>query len=186
MMNTLMDNTQPETHSLAENTSWQNGYLYRLCPVDPVQLRQLVTDLVGSPGWTFGGASVWDFDLQLADRRRNLRPITPIDPAQELDVRGDFGHAFSRQAEVRWKRLAQERYDVLVLSETPQVIAHAHEIRPETIDNQTQALVAGVWRVATEAAVALVQADHRPGIRYCEYRAPNGVVQFVRYREVQG
>lgn len=184
-MNALMDNAQPATPALAEHTSWQNGYLYRLCPVDPAQLRQLVTDLVGSPGWTFGGASVWDFDLQLADRRRNLRPITPIDSAQELDVRGDFGHAFSRQAEVRWKRLAQECYDVLVLSETPQTLPNAREIRPETIDHQTRSLVASVWRVTTEAATTLVQADLRPGIRYCEYRAPNGVVQFVRYMEVQ-
>lgn len=161
-----------------------SGYIYRIAKADADRLKELVRNVVGFPCWTFGGASVWDFDATLKDIRLNLRPITTIDKSQTLDTRGDFGHAFSEKAEVRWKRIGQDSYDVLILSETAQTIQGAYEIQPERLDNTQGKLIKDRWRANEPGAnVAIIQTDNRPTIRYVTYSTPQGTVQFMRYKE---
>lgn len=90
-------------------------FLYRLARATAAQLQALVPRILGGQGWTFGGASIWD--AQGPDAQ-NLRPIEPLPADSAPDVAGDFGHAFNPRAEVRWKRIGQDAYDVLVLAET--------------------------------------------------------------------
>lgn len=153
-------------------TSVQPGYIYRIARADATMLRKLVADIVGPEGWTFGGAALWDLDA--AKQQANLRSISsqPVDLTVNLDVRGDFGHAFSDKAEVRWKRRDQDVYDLLVLSEQPQSIADAHP-------------VGGPWTTQENAQLAVMQTGEYQPISYRTYHAPNGAVQFVRYMEVR-
>ncbi|PDW04089.1 hypothetical protein [Candidatus Viridilinea mediisalina] len=146
----------------------KKGYLYRLVPVDAERLRALIADLVGTPCWSFGGAAQWDFEPKAGTG--NLRAITQW---AEIDLKGDFGHAFSGQAEVRWKRHDEKHYDVLVLTETVR-----------KIDGATT-LAAG-WDVETPTERAIIQDGQRPSISYSLYHAPNGAVQFLRYRSQEG
>ncbi len=163
-----------------------NGYIYRVADITADRLREIVTQIVGASGWTFGGASVWDFDATLKDVRQNLRLITPFDTNQTLDTQGDFGHAFSTKAEVRWKRTGKDSYDVLILSETAQTIQGAYEVQPERLDNAQGKLIKDRWHTNEPGAnVTIIQTDNRPGIRYVTYSTPQGTVQFMRYKEVK-
>jgi len=148
----------------------QPGYIYRIARADAATLQQLVAEIVGPTGYTFGGAALWDLDA--ARQQENLRPIQAVDLTANLDVRGDFGHAFSDKAEVRWKRRDQDVYDLLVLSEQPQSIADAHP-------------VGGPWTTQENAQLAVMQTGAYQPISYRTYHAPNGAVQFVRYMEVR-
>ncbi|MCG8352701.1 MAG: hypothetical protein MI924_33465 [Chloroflexales bacterium] len=161
-----------------------SGHVYRIAKADADRLKEIVRDVVSFPCWTFGGASVWDFDTGLGDKRFNLRPITQIDPNKALDVRGDFGHAFSTEAEVRWKRIGQDSYDVLILSETARIIQGAYEIQPERLDNAQGKLIKDTWRANEPGEnAAIIQTDNRPAISYVTYSTPQGTVQFMRYKE---
>jgi hypothetical protein len=159
------------------------GYLYRVYPADADQLRGLISEIVcgdGSPGWIFGGASVWDFDATLDDKRKNLRPITPIDPKSPLDVRGDFGHAFSQRAEVRWKRITQAHYDVLILTEGTPIVSLSGYALSAVSPLTTRAPQPTAWMVlATPETVREQQRQWRLG--YIEYLGANQAVRFVRY-----
>lgn len=91
-------------------------YMYRLAPASAAQVQQLVRQALDGSGWAFGGAAIWD--LQGAGRE-NLRPIVSLPADAAPNVSGDFGHAFNKNAEVRWKRIDAASYDVLVLAEQP-------------------------------------------------------------------
>ncbi|MFV9504096.1 MAG: hypothetical protein AB4911_05965 [Oscillochloridaceae bacterium umkhey_bin13] len=147
-----------------------NGYVYRVCPADPARLRALVNDFVGWPCWSFGGAAQWDFVP--TEGQKNLREVTRLANLTALNLDGDFGHAFSPQAEVRWQRRDTLAYDVLILSEQPLVIADAHTL-------------ADGWTTQASNARQVRQNGDFPALRYIAYHAPNGALQFLRYTEVQ-
>lgn len=144
------------------------GYIYRICKATGAEVRQVARQCVGVPCWTFGGAALWD--VVPADGRANLRPITKLSDIDRLDIRGDFGHAFSERAEVRWKRLDDDAYDVLILSETELSIAGACPLTCE----------GAPWEIERPAKAMILQTDKQPAIKYVLYRAPLGALQLVR------
>jgi hypothetical protein len=158
----------------------EQGYIYRLAPITEQRLRALIAEHVGDAGWTFGGASQWDFDPHLEDKRKNLREVAPIGAAQALSLSGDFGHAFAPAAEVRWKRRDDGAYDVLVLSEAQLTIAGAAALYAPHLNSATSAREEGGWTVRRPDAAAIRQTAGRPSIAYIDYLAPNGAVQFQR------
>jgi hypothetical protein len=161
----------------------RQGYLYRIARADEQLLLKLIKDHVGDEGWAFGGASRWDF---VAGRGRdNLRPIEVFAGAGAIDVSGDFGHAFSAGAEVRWKRRDDGMYDVLVLSEDPRAVDGAAPIRARHWNIEIQAWEEGDWTVRRPDVAAIRQTTGRPPISYIDYLAPNGAVQFQRLVRVE-
>ncbi len=146
-----------------------SGYVYRICPLDSAQLKQLAAEIVGLSCWSFGGAALWDLDP--GQGTANLRPIKALGRLEDLDLRGDFGHIFSERAELRWKRRDDGAYDVLALSEQPLSIAGA------------QTLVEG-WEAREHHERKMIQSGQYPPLKYLTYHAPNGAVQFLRYAGV--
>ncbi len=146
-----------------------SGYLYRIYPADGNRLRTLVRELVGLPCWSFGGAARWD--LTPALEQVNLRAIRKLNTVDDLDLRGDFGHAFAKPAEIRWKRRTTTSYDVLVLSEQQLIIPNME-------------VLAEQWRTSTSDRRKVLQEGDRPALSFIAYHAPNGAVQFLRYTEV--
>lgn len=147
----------------------ERGYVYRIPNANSSRLKQVITDIVGKEGWTFGGAILWDFDPD--KEQANLQPITSIGTG-DINVTGDFGQAFSQQAEIRWKRRDQDSYDVLVLSEQEADITGAIQIGES-------------WNVQTNNNLQMMYTGETQGhIRCKTYHTTNGVVQFVRYTEV--
>jgi hypothetical protein len=140
------------------------GYIYRLFEATGDRVRDAVRAYVNIPCWTFGGASLWDAG------RANLRPITRLEDIALLDVSGDFGHAFSANAEVRWKRLDADSYDVLILSEQPLNIEDA---RPLTCEDAP-------WEISRPQKAMILQSGDRPALKYVLYCAPLGALQLMR------
>lgn len=143
-----------------------NGHLYRVCPATEDRIRELVRDYVGESGWSFGGAAAWDFEPERG--HKNLRALAKFDDATTLDCTGDFGHAFSLRAEVRWKRRDDGSYDVLVLSEQQLTIAGATSLP-------------GTWDARPSDKLGIVQTGEEPPIGYIGYYARNGAQTFTRY-----
>jgi hypothetical protein len=153
--------------SAPENTA--SVYLYLLAPAGEDQVRALVDQLLGQNGWTFGGTLVWNAQGPSA---QNLRPIEPLLIGAELKVRGDFGHAFNQETEVRWKRTGVASYDVLVLREQP--------LAPESLPQLRHALRAD----PAERVIALQSDEHPPLRGKYYYGRGNGVV-LVRYTRLE-
>lgn len=152
------------------------GYTYRVAKASAEQLQKIITDQVVT-GSTFGGAAQWDFDTTKKELRDNLRPVKPFtSPIALDDLKGDFGHAFNNDIEVRWRRRDDDDYDVLILSEKEQSISGA---TPLQIAEGAQ------WHTRSYAEAAIIQTDDQPAIRYIDYLAPNGAVQFQRFVEVK-
>ena len=158
------------------------GYIYRVALADADQLRTLINKHVGNGGWTFGGAAQWDFVS--TEGQKNLRELKPIADTEPIDVKGDFGHAFSESAEVRWKRRDDGRYDVLVLSEQPQIVQGGSQLSMPHWNARTRMWEDGAWTVRQPSAAMIRQAGGRSPISYIDYLAPNGAVQFLRLRKV--
>lgn len=181
-MSTPTNAEQPMHNDLAANKNQQPGYLYRICPADANRLRSLISEIVGSSGWIFGGASVWDYDSNLDDPRKNLRTIVPTDPQSPPDVRGDFGHAFSQQAEVRWKRLTSDRYDILILTEGQPIASLAGCELPATGRLTTRVPHRNAWMVL-QTPDDVQQRNQQWRLGYIEYVGENHAVRFVRYTQ---
>lgn len=135
------------------------GYIYRCAPVTAAQLLDLIKQQVGLPCWHFSGTHLWQAPALTA-----LGYSAQIDG----DVNSDFGHAFSQQAEVRWKRLADDAFDVLILSEQPRTIPGARTLASD-------------WEVREHPQRPLIQSGKRQRLVYYTYHAPNGAAQFTRY-----
>lgn len=163
--------------------SVEPGYIYRVASADADELRTLIKQHIGDVGWTFGGAAQWDFDSK--GGRGNLREIKPISVADIIDLKGDFGHAFSDNAEVRWKRRDDGKYDVLILSEALRAVEGATLLRVRWWNPKTREWEDKDWQIRRYAKAAIVQTDSRPVLGYIDYLAPNGAVQFQRLVEVQ-
>lgn len=162
----------------------EQGYLYRCAQADGATLRSLVQDLIGLPCWSFSAAILWDVEPD--KKSANLRPISKVSDLTTLDIRGDFGHAFSQQAELRWKRRDAQTYDLLLLTEAP------------LLPNQVGLFGAQpLWEFPEVRRAALGSAnlqdtpreERAQGIRYYldrkEYRDQQGSVRFVRYTTLQ-
>ncbi len=150
-----------------------SGYIYRMPHADPVTLRETVREVVGFPCWSFGGAAAWDFDPSKG--RANLRPVALVHTSDALVVTGDFGHAFTEVAEVRWQRREQAAYDILILSDPPLTLPNAPPFGSAN----------GAWTTSMPAnpkRVAIIQSGERPVINFITYHAPNGAAQFLSYR----
>ncbi|NOK59507.1 MAG: hypothetical protein GFH27_549285n31 [Chloroflexi bacterium AL-W] len=160
----------------------ETGYIYRIPETNGWNLTQLINKTVGQPGWTFGGAILWDFEPVM--KSANLRPIKQIGQTY-IDISGDFGHAFSQHAEVRWKRRGKEGYDVLVLSEQTQDETLQRVFSKETEETRKHRQLGESWKVQTNDELKIMQTGpNSRRLRYKTYHAPNGAVQFVRYTEV--
>jgi len=157
------------------------GYIYRIARADATQLQLLILTYVGA-GWTFGGAAQWDFDSKRG--RENLRPINMFPNEGALNLQGDFGHAFNRDAEVRWKRRDNGDYDVLVLSEHPRAVEGATLLCVRWWNPKTREWEDKDWEIRRYKNAAIVQTDNRSALGYIDYLAPNGAVQFQRLVEV--
>ena len=154
------------------------GYIYRVANAGAERLRAIIADHVGA-GSTFGGAAQWDFDAK--QHNKNLRPIVPFSAAAPISVSGDFGHAFNKDIEVRWKRRDDGDYDVLILSEKPHVIDKAQPLRWW---NSAQGVWEDcVWRTRRYEKAAIIQANNLSAIHYIDYLASNGAVQFQQLVE---
>lgn len=157
-----------------------SGYLYRIARADAATLRKLVGELVltpPQPAWSFGGAAMWDIDPK--GKKEHLRPITLLSSADELNLEGDFGHAFSQAAELRWKRIDRDHYDLLVLSERSLSALESDEYRLVPPDQISV-------RYPQNVAIQLEGRRHAGNnLHYVEYRVKSGAVQFLRYREVR-
>ncbi|OAN47266.1 hypothetical protein A6A03_00530 [Chloroflexus islandicus] len=133
------------------------GYIYRCAPITAAQLRDLITQQVGLPCWYFSGTHLWQAPA-----------LTALERSAQIDVNRDFGHAFSQQAEVRWKQLDSDAFDVLILSERALTIPGARTL-------------ASAWEVREHPQRPLIQSGKRQQLVYYTYHAPNGAAQFTRY-----
>ncbi len=147
-----------------------SGVIHRVARADAHTVRTIAAEVVGFPCYTCGGAILWDMDAQKGTA--NLRELQHITSSLDEDASllvGDFGHIFSPRAEVRWKRRAQDTYDVLILSDQP----------PTTIDQAVA--IGGTWHTSELGKHVILQSNQRPPLACIYYYAHNGAVQFVRY-----
>lgn len=171
---------------MSDERATNTGYIYRVAHANADTLRRIAGQLVGLPCWTFGGASIWDMRPERG--QANLRPMVKLTRPEQLadiDVSGDFGHAFSHDAEVRWRRIARDDYDVLILSEAPLSVDGASEIAIEWRVGEETELRWHRWQTRESGRLAVVHSgEGRLAIRYVTYHAPGGAAQFMRYTEV--
>lgn len=152
--------------------SGQSGYIYRQTNITEAALRDLVQQVV------FAGdvGKVVAFAANTVD----ICPVTIYTAAAEIPLQGvrgplTFGHIFSAQAEVRWKRQGQG-FALLLLLEQEQ---------PTTIP--VEALTPGCGLEARPQAETVstlfgAPAAIQPLLGTIDYhRRDNQVVQFVRY-----
>lgn len=137
------------------------GYAYRQQPLTLAQLQALAQVI-------FGATPVLAFAADPVE----LLTIERYDDLTALPLAYDFGHIFSAQIELRWKRLADDRYDALGLAE----------------DGSHAALAsAGMGQIgyfsARRAPLPNTELKHgeHERIAYVEYFSPLGAVQLTRY-----
>lgn len=141
------------------------GYIYRFPRCDATVLRGLIARHIVR-GTAFEGTTV------------ELRPpqsFANADDQQVLSLDGDFGHAYTSSAEVRWRQREPELFDVLLLIELPIEAASEHVVEE----------IVGPWRLRqpSQALLFMTTSEDTSRLPYVEYHAPNGAVQFVRYVE---
>jgi hypothetical protein len=141
----------------------QRGYIARLRGLDHGSLRALIGAAVGE-GHAFAGDLV------------TLEPPRPFSSQnlQDLALDYDFGYAYGRRAEVRWRREEDGSYDALILTEDAQYLPKDAQQLP------------GDWRVrATPKNVYVRQSEGKP-VRLVEYLDGEyaAVAAFTRYAEV--
>ncbi len=141
--------------------SAQEAYIVRLTDQTEAQLRTLIDTCVGV-GYAFAGAPVC------------LSEPKQATSAPDVNLDGDFGHAYSARAEVRWRR-SDGGYDVLVLTEDRQFVP-------------TGAMpIAGDWRVrAIDEKRYTMQTGGHKDVQLIEYwdARGGGATIFARYGEV--
>lgn len=154
----------------------QHGYVYRFKSYTQTQLRELIRNYV-QPG------IVLEYDIVTLE----LHKFQDANEQQTVPLLRDSGHAFGRDAEVRWRR-DDDTFDVLLLMESEQPILDlgadeqigkqwnlrmTQEHEPEPIGERTQLIM----------SIPQERADYRivQYIKYRQYAAPNGAVQFVRH-----
>jgi hypothetical protein len=149
--------------------SEQPAYIARLTSQTEAQLRAIIDQCVGA-GYAFAGDAV------------SLSPPKGFVTAVDLELNNDFGHAYSAQAEVRWRRNPDRgkgqdtSYNVLVLTED-------QRYRPPGAKDIT-----GTWRVrATQKDRYVMLTGGSGRVRLYEYwdAEGTGATIFARYGEVK-
>jgi hypothetical protein len=148
--------------------SAQQAYIARLTKQTEAQLRAIIGDSVGA-GYAFAG-----------DIARLSAPQQFAEPSS-VKLDGDFGHAYSAQAEVRWRRNPgveqddEATYDVLVLTED-------EKWKPSNATPLT-----GEWRVRElQKKRCVMQTGGHTEVQLIEYwdERGGGATLFTRYAEV--
>ncbi len=144
--------------------SAEHGYLYRFVVPTPTDVRELITQHVftGSEVFAFGGTTT------------KLLSIAAYPDAVAVPVENEFGHAFSLQAEIRWKRRDDDQYDVLLLME------QAHPNATPLISPLNVRTPATAADILLKTPPDVTQRRKRWRLGYKEYIASNGAVQFTR------
>lgn len=133
------------------------GVVLRVKAADTARIRELVGQVVGFPCKQVVGRALWDVGV-----RPELTEITHVPDDMQLDLKGDFGHIFGTTAELRWRRIDDALYDVLILSDS-------------SLDVPDMQALGKDWRTERKTL-----RENQPGVHYL---APNGAVQFVSYRK---
>lgn len=145
----------------------QPVFLYRFARANATQLRDLLVALFPGGGWSYGGAAIWGTPEGVA----HLRRIARFTHAADVELGGDFGHAFDADLEVRWKRLDRTVYDLLALAERklvhPSLTPLEHRLTYQPAGN-------------AELSAAL-QNQSRSPLHFRPYYGPGGGVVLVRY-----
>lgn len=146
------------------------GFVYRYPTLDVTGVRALIERYVGG-GSVFGGNIV------------KLDAVHTFAAASELDEalkQWDFGHAFSSEIEVRWRRSVQfdseqpDTFDTLLLADEPVASLTGGE---EIIESWT-------LRRSTPDTHIILTGSTDSRLAYTRYVARNEAVQFTRYMEV--
>ena len=143
--------------------SEKSDRVLRVAKADDAKVRVLVSEIVTFPCSQVVGRALWN-----VGKEPDLTKITEVKTAAEIDLHGDFGHIFGTTAEVRWRRIDEAHYDILILSDTPLEIEGA------------DALGEG-WNIR-ERNLMVKHDKELPRVSAQMYLAPNGAVQFVSYR----
>lgn len=143
--------------------SEKSNRVLRVAKADDAKVRVLVSEIVTFPCSQVVGRALWN-----VGKEPDLTKITEVKTAAEIDLHGDFGHIFGTTAEVRWQRIDEAHYDILILSDTPLEIEGA------------DALGEG-WNIR-ERNLMVKHDKELPRVSAQMYLAPNGAVQFVSYR----
>ncbi|MEI8306907.1 MAG: hypothetical protein WCF99_07535 [Chloroflexales bacterium] len=143
--------------------SEKSDRVLRVAKTDDAKVRVLVSEIVTFPCSQVVGRALWN-----VGKEPDLTKITEVKTAAEIDLHGDFGHIFGTTAEVRWRRIDEAHYDILILSDTPLEIEGA------------DALGEG-WNIR-ERNLMVKHDKELPRVSAQMYLAPNGAVQFVSYR----
>jgi len=143
--------------------SEKSNRVLRVAKADDAKVRVLVSEIVTFPCSQVVGRALWN-----VGKEPDLTKITEVKTAAEIDLHGDFGHIFGTTAEVRWRRIDEAHYDILILSDTPLEIEGA------------DALGEG-WNIR-ERNLMVKHDKELPRVSAQMYLAPNGAVQFVSYR----
>ncbi len=149
--------------------SEKSDRVLRVAKADDAKVRALVSEIVTFPCSQVVGRALWN-----VGKEPDLTKITEVKTAAEIDLHGDFGHIFGTTAEVRWRRINKEQYDVLILSDKPLGVP---------ADGKALGEAEKKWVIVKRDLIAQQGAD-RFHVRVAQYLAPNGAVQFVSYREV--
>lgn len=155
------------------------GYLYRIAPYTAEQALAFAASLMDDNAWWFSASQQWDVKIKQSNTEAeslNLRPFQAFNPANaDLVFKGDFGRIFCAAWELRWKRLDDGQYDLLILTEQ-QTLALPAEAR----------CLAPKYHVRTVSQQSLVvhqaEGQAQQQVSYVEYLAENQAVMFVRYR----
>ena len=154
-----------ETGYWVGSMSKQPGYIYRFDNIEQIGLRGLIKNYV-KYGRAFEGNIV---------SLSSPKTFYNADDTETILLSHDFGYAFGRDAEVRWRRTAQDRFEVLLLTEQEQ----------HGLENATP-IGTGWWvRERSQDAQLRMTKGHRVGKVEYMSQGGNGAVQFVRYKEVE-
>lgn len=144
------------------------GYVYRRAPLSEQALRDLIAQYV------FDGSQVFAFAADTVA----LLEIKSYPSAAEVPVAYDFGHVFSGNAEVRWKK-TDEGYDALLLAEHAIAALNDQMISGPL---HTRTPLPKAWLVLRTPEDAQ-KRKVRWRLGYIEYIGANRAVQFVRYTQ---
>jgi hypothetical protein len=144
------------------------GYVYRRASLNEQGLRDLIAQYV------FDGSQVFVFAADNID----FLEIKPYPSAVEIPVAYDFGHVFSLNAEVRWKK-TDTGYDALLLAEH---LIDALSDQMIGTPLNTRMPLPKAWLVLhTPEEARKRKVQWRLG--YVEYIGANHTVQFTRYTQ---
>lgn len=156
------------------------GYLYRIAPYTADQALALAKQLQSNShkkAWWVNASQQWDVKTS-NEAIDNLRDFIEFDQATNIDAfQGDFGRIFCEDWELRWKRLDDGLYDLLILTERTDLALPAEARR---LASQYTTKASGKHSLLVHNPEPENREQHL--IDYVEYLAENLAVVFVRYK----